>query len=501
MATGCEASPRPTGLRRRHGNGARGLAAACRPEVTPRRWRLKRHGGQEAAEEPAGPAALPWGRACPWGRAPVVSGREGARGERAVQTGASTQSHGRGAAFNAEHRRGSAGPRRLCRGCGWGDGPCARGRQPPAPPAAGTALGLPGLRPASSRRGSGRSGAAGGATPRSRPVPAGTASGRRGGRAALPPGRAEPAARGPRRAPAWPGGAEQGLHPLEPRARCDSSGDKCPSRTVPAVTGQSVLAVPGSPGQWHLAGTGRSWLFGSAAASSSVAPTAPDGKAVLGCHTSPGLRPSPKTAAARDSPAVLGRRDEPRARRTRRCRSRWCCAGDTTGCTPRQRGAPRGGTAVPTWTRAPRGTRRSTHRSPAPGAAAAAAARPPPPGTAAAAGRAGVTAAPMALGAAGVPRSKPRLPPTLAGSGSQKSSRVSHSWEPSDLRSCTVKCEFLPPGGDGGQQNRQPRPSPGTSRPTTPPALTPPPAVAPHPAWSRRKPPPWCSCARRPSAT
>lgn len=353
------------------------------PEAT--RW----PGGPRGACGACGTAAgqgLPLGPRC---RGLRAGRREGARGERAVRTGASTQRHGRGAAFNAEHRRGSAGPRRPCRGCGRGGGPCARGRRPPAPPAAGTSLGLPGLRPVRSRRGSGRSGAAGGATPRSRRVPAGTA---------LQPCRAEPAASGPRGAPAWPGDAEQGLGPSEPRGAGTALG-QVSQQDCPAVTGQTVLLAAGSPAQWHSAGTGRSWLCGSAAASSSVAPTVPDGKVVLGCHTSPGLRPSPKTAAAGHSPAVLGRRDEPGARRTRRCRSRWCCAGDTTGCTPhgsaRLRGAARPG---PTWTRAPRGTRRSTQRSPAPGPAAAAAARPPPPGTAAAAGRAGVTAAPGGTG-------------------------------------------------------------------------------------------------------
>lgn len=54
---GPEAAPRPVGLRRRHGNGACGAFAACRPEVRAR----------PRLQVAAGPAVTPQPEVRPWG--------------------------------------------------------------------------------------------------------------------------------------------------------------------------------------------------------------------------------------------------------------------------------------------------------------------------------------------------------------------------------------------------------------------------------------------------
>lgn len=74
--------------------------------------------------------------------------------------------------------------------------------------------------------------------------------------------------------PAGPslGGTGERSDPLE---RWDSTGDKCPCRTVPLGPGWTVVA-PGSPGCWcgsGLFGAGHSLLSISAASSSCVAPS------------------------------------------------------------------------------------------------------------------------------------------------------------------------------------------------------------------------------------
>lgn len=143
----------------------------------------------------------------------------------------------------------------------------------------------------------------------------------------LPSGcRGEPAACRSWRAPAWPGGVtEEGSDPLgAPGVLApvwDSTGDKCPCRTIPSETGWTMLVGPGSPGRWHgssrqhLSGTGHSSLSDSAAASSSLAPAAPDGKAVPGRlhpmtpRASPVIHPShPKSSSTQGLTGQAGPR-------------------------------------------------------------------------------------------------------------------------------------------------------------------------------------------------
>lgn len=77
------------------------------------------------------------------------------------------------------------------------------------------------------------------------------------------------------------GGTGEASDPLE---GWDSTGDKCPCRTVRSGPGWTVVA-PGSPRCWcgsGLFGAGHSLLSVSAAASSCVAPSVPGGKVSLG---------------------------------------------------------------------------------------------------------------------------------------------------------------------------------------------------------------------------
>lgn len=144
---------------------------------------------------------------------------------------------------------------------------------------------------------------------------------------------ASPRDAGGSRLPAGPGGPQPGLGGVTEEGSdplgapgvlapvWDSTGDKCPCRTIPSETGWTMLVGPGSPGRWHgssrqhLSGTGHSSLSDSAAASSSLAPAAPDGKAVPGRlhpmtpRASPVIHPShPKSSSTQGLTGQAGPR-------------------------------------------------------------------------------------------------------------------------------------------------------------------------------------------------
>lgn len=189
--------------------------------------------------------------------------------------------------------------------------------------------------------------------------------------------------------------------------RCHPSWEQCGD----AATGQgrgerrSLGHRRGSGGRcW--AGAGRSSLCGSAAASSSLAP------ATLGGRQAPA--PPPRCLVPPDPGSS---RAVPGVPRTWSCRSRWCCMRKRMAAASAGPASPKAVSPGRTWTRGLRWEHRSSSRQ---SPAAAAAVCPPLPGTAGTAGQS-QRYCHQHQGC----RRPPTHPPTLAGSGSQKSSRVS----------------------------------------------------------------------------